>query len=94
MASEEIEALTHKYNHQLQSFEDEEEELSDLHFRNSELEYSLSEQQHIKDDLRDENYHQHQTIQHQIEESENLQQTSFDLGKDITQQRKEIRDLN
>lgn len=54
MASEEIQALTQKNNHQLQIFEDQEEELSDLHFRNSDLEYSLSEQQHIIDDLRDE----------------------------------------
>lgn len=47
MASEEIQALTLKNNHQRQIFQDQEEELSDLHFRNSDLEYSLSEQQHI-----------------------------------------------
>lgn len=65
MASEEIEVLIQKNNHQLQMFDDQEEELFDLHLRISDLKYSLSEQQHIIDDLRDENYHLRQTIQHQ-----------------------------
>lgn len=93
MASEEIQALTQKNNHQLKIFQDQEEELSDLNFCNSELEYSLSEQQDIIADLHDENYHQHHTIKHQKEENENLQQTNIDLEQVISQQRKEICDL-
>lgn len=93
MASEEIQALIQKNHHQVHISQDQEEEISDLNIRNSDLEYSLSEQQHILDDLRDENYHQHQTIQHQMEENENLRQTNFDLEEVISQQRKEICDL-
>lgn len=93
MASEEIQALIQKNHHQLHISQDQEEDISDLNIRNSDLEYSLTEQQHIIDDLRDDIYRQDQTIQHQMEEIEDLHQTNFDLKQVISQHRKEICDL-
>lgn len=72
MASEEIQALIQKNHHQLHISQDQEEDISDLNIRITDLEYSLSEQQHIIDDLRDDIYRQDQTIQHQMEEIENF----------------------